>query len=111
MLRRQVGDKVFFSTLRNLATSHAGKTLSLDELRRAFIEVAPDSNLPQFFQQWLDRTGAPVIESKISCSKLSSDAVLNQIELTQTQPGDAYHFTLTILLSGIDSTRVEITRS
>ena len=51
----QVGDKVFFSTLRNLATSHAGKTLSLDELRRAFIEVAPDSNLPQFFQQWLDR--------------------------------------------------------
>jgi Peptidase family M1 domain len=101
MLRRQVGDEVFFSTLRNLATSHAGKTLSLDELRRSFIEAAPDSNLPQFFQQWLDQTGAPVFESKISCSKLSSDAVLNHVELTQTQPGDAYQFTLTVLLSAL----------
>ena len=101
MLRRQVGDEVFFSTLRNLATSHAGKTLSLDELRRSFIEAAPDRNLPQFFQQWLDRTGAPVFESKITCSKLSSDSILNHLELTQTQPGDAYHFALTVLLSAL----------
>ena len=100
MLRQQVGDKAFFSTLRKLATSHAGKTLSLDELRTSFIEAAPDGKLRQFFQQWLDRTGAPVFESKISCSNLSNDVVLNHIELTQTQPGDAYQFPLTVLLSG-----------
>jgi hypothetical protein len=101
MLRQQVGDEAFFSTLRNLATSHAGRTLSLDELRSSFIEAAPDSNLPQFFQQWLDRTGAPVFQSQISCSNLSNDVVLNHIELTQTQPGEAYHFPLTVLLSGL----------
>lgn len=100
MLRRQVGDAVFFSTLRNLATSHAGKTLSLDALRSAFIAAAPDRNLTPFFQQWLDRTGAPVFQSAISCSASPNGAVLNHIELTQTQSGDSYQFPLTVLLSG-----------
>lgn len=100
MLRRRVGDDVFFTTLRKLATLYAGRTLSLDELRASFIEAAPDRGLPQFFRQWLDQTGAPVFRTRISCSTAAKSAVLNRVELQQTQPGEPYVFPLTILLSG-----------
>ena len=61
MLRRRVGDSVFFGAWRDLAAR--GGSVSLADLRRLYLERAPnDTGLAAFLSQWMDRTGAPIIE-------------------------------------------------
>ena len=63
MLRRRVGDEVFFDTLRGLKERFAGHSMSLEDVREAFLRAAPEAaRLEVFFAQWLDRGGAPVLE-------------------------------------------------
>jgi hypothetical protein len=107
MLRRRVGDDVFFSVLRELVRTHDHKTLSLGELRAAFIAAAPDKGLSQFFAQWLDRTGAPVFAAKLSCARDASGKDATTLVLTQTQPGDAYSFAMDVAFAGGVSAHVE----
>jgi hypothetical protein len=59
MLRRQVGDEIFFGTLRELIRDYAGRDMALDDFRRAFVRAVPEQDLERFFAQWLDRAGAP----------------------------------------------------
>jgi aminopeptidase N len=61
MLRRRVGDSVFFDLWRDLAAR--GGSVSLADLRRFYLERAPsDTGLAAFLSQWMDRKGAPIIE-------------------------------------------------
>ncbi|MFN2604369.1 MAG: hypothetical protein ABR582_16640 [Gemmatimonadaceae bacterium] len=74
MLRRRVGDSVFFSVWRDLAAR--GGSASLTDLRRMYVERAQsDSGLATFFAQWLDRKGAPEIEVQ---REKNGDFVLTQ---------------------------------
>ncbi len=66
MLRHKVGDDVFFGTMRALVVRFAETSISLDDIRQAFIAAAPDAGLDRFFAQWLDRTGAPIVDLKWS---------------------------------------------
>jgi hypothetical protein len=60
MLRHRLGSDRFFAILRHVQDEHAGRALSLVELRSIFIDAAPDDpGLDRFMAQWLDRTGAP----------------------------------------------------
>lgn len=61
MLRRELGDDVFWGTLRRVARDYAGRRASWIDWQRAF-EAASKRNLAGFFEQWLDRTGAPLLE-------------------------------------------------
>ncbi len=62
MLRQRVGDALFFRTLRNLIARHGGGEMSLADLRAAFVTAAPpEAELKKFFDQWLDRPGAPIL--------------------------------------------------
>ncbi|MDT8440966.1 MAG: M1 family aminopeptidase [Desulfuromonadales bacterium] len=58
MLRRDLGDELFWQGLRGLAADFHGRTASWDDLRRQFAAVS-GRNLDHFFRQWLDQTGAP----------------------------------------------------
>lgn len=63
MIRRRVGDAAFFGAWRDFA--HAGGSVSLADLRREFLRRAPhDTGLAAFLSQWLDRTGAPIVEAR-----------------------------------------------
>jgi aminopeptidase N len=79
MLRVRVGDELFFGTLRQLIDRHGGDEMSLHDLRAAFMEAAPpDIHLEVFFQQWLDRPGAPgldVVWADASSTEQSSASV------------------------------------
>jgi hypothetical protein len=90
MLRHRVGDQLFFSTLRSLIKIHADQRMSLDHVRTAFIEAAPEEKLEQFFSQWLDQTGAPVLSVQWKADEEGKIAV----NIVQEQPGDAYHLKL-----------------
>jgi aminopeptidase N len=84
-LRRRLGDEAFFGTLRTIIDRYAGRQLSLDALRGAFVEARPgDETLETFLSQWLDRTGAPVVN--LAWWATDRGQAL-EIELAQTQPG------------------------
>ena len=104
MLRRKIGDERFFAALRGLIDDYAGRDMSLDDIRQAFIAVAPDQGLEQFFAQWLDRTGAPRIEA--TWSMLAADSV--QITLSQTDDYEPFVLDLELeLVFGGGTTRRE----
>jgi aminopeptidase N len=92
MLRRRIGDDLFFATLRGLIGEYAGQDMTLDDIRQAFMDAAPESGLDLFFLQWLDRVGAPRID--VSWSKLGD----NQVEILLSQKQDSAPFELDLEL-------------
>ncbi|TDJ54479.1 MAG: hypothetical protein E2O40_07320 [Planctomycetota bacterium] len=98
MLRRRVSDEVFFSTVRALLDEHAGGEMSLDQWRAAFTAAAPDRELGKFFRQWLDQAGAPVLDLDY---RANGDGTVT-VEITQAQPGEAYHLELDLEITDDD---------
>jgi hypothetical protein len=93
MLRDQVGDQLFFATLRGLIRQYGGKTMTLPNLRSAFIAASPHPDeLSQFFAQWLDRTGAPMLA--VEWADAGSGQVA--VTITQKQEGPPYKLTLEV---------------
>lgn len=103
MLRHRVGDEVFFSTLRRLIQEYAHRSMSLADVREAFVVAAPDKGLPRFFEQWLDRAGAPVLDARIEPAGDTSRIVI-------VQAGDLYDLALDLALT-FDEGRVETLRA
>ncbi len=58
MLRRIVGDRPFRGALREFYRANRYRVASWDDIRRAF-EKATRNHLEWFFQQWVERPGAP----------------------------------------------------
>ena len=98
MLRQQVGDEIFFATLRGLIKRFAGKAITLAELRQAFLIAAPNVGLTTFFAQWLDRAGAPILEVKWADSKNGKAEVI----VTQVQKGEPYDLKLELAIETND---------
>jgi aminopeptidase N len=66
MLRAELGDDAFTTLLRDFYKQHAGKTATIDDLRKLAAtrlpppkKGEPPVNLLSFFSQWLDSTGVP----------------------------------------------------
>jgi len=104
MLREQVGDAVFFSTLRGLLQDRAGSALSLQDIRKAFLAAAPGANLELFFRQWLDRAGAPVFAVTWSDVDRAGKKLL-RVSLRQIQPGEPFSLTLDVAGDAENGTR------
>jgi hypothetical protein len=104
MLREAVGDSIFFSTLRDIVVRYTNEPLSLQKLREEFIKAAPQANLEQFFAQWLDRTGAPVIDLQWTLEKQMKDNpyVDHKIE-SITFGAEAPPFDVTVVLDQVQS--------
>lgn len=63
MLRRRLGDDVFFAGLKNYLTKYAYKTAEIHDLRLAMEEVS-GLDLELFFNQWFLKEGHPVLDLK-----------------------------------------------
>src|SRR5579872_172693 len=88
MLSDRMGQDRFYSTLRHLIASDPSLTLPL--FRQAMIKEAPDDvGLPQFFVEWLDQPGIPVLDA---CwrNQTSSDNVRATLSIFQEQMGNPY---------------------
>jgi len=91
MLRGVLGDELFFATLRGLVRDFAGRSMTLDDVRAAFIAAAPkEAELARFFSDWLDRPGAPVLDV---AWKASGPA---EVELVVRQSGEPYRLLLEV---------------
>ncbi|MEZ4650239.1 MAG: M1 family aminopeptidase [Candidatus Eisenbacteria bacterium] len=84
MLRRHVGDELFWKALRLYVRRHAAGTVETIDLMRA-IEDATGRSLEGFFQQWLFSPGHPELEGSL---KWDGKARVLAIHLEQKQKTD-----------------------
>lgn len=91
MLRQQIGDDLFFATLRGLLQTFAHRSMRLADVRAAFLAAAPGADLETFFAQWLDRPGAPGLELSWSTTPDGVD-----LQISQPPPGPPYSLTLEV---------------
>jgi len=81
MLRRKLGDSLFWQGIHNYYATYAGKNASTDDFRK-IMEATSGIGLKDFFQQWLYNPGHPVL--KISWQYNAKKKML-QLKIIQEQ--------------------------
>ena len=61
MLERKIGQETFFAALRRLTAERMGRFTNWDHIKEAF-EADSGQDLDAFFEQWVRRGGAPLLE-------------------------------------------------
>ncbi|MFV0387542.1 MAG: M1 family aminopeptidase [Pyrinomonadaceae bacterium] len=84
MLRKQLGDQLFFKALNHYLTQNAHQPVSTEDLRIAF-EEATGQSMDLFFNQWLYTMGHPIFEVTKSYDAAKKKLTLN---VKQTQKLD-----------------------
>ncbi|AJR07864.1 peptidase M1 [Photobacterium gaetbulicola] len=97
MLRRQLGEDVFESSLRRFWREQRFQIAGWDELEDAFSDEA-GKDLSVFFSQWLDRTGALDISfGKVEKRREEQNKWHLSFEIKQSEPSYQLQVPLTIL--------------
>ncbi|MFO1434806.1 MAG: M1 family aminopeptidase [Candidatus Competibacteraceae bacterium] len=82
MLREKVGDERFVRSLQKFYRDNRFKVASYAAIRLAFESVS-GQDLKPFFEQWVERTGAP--ELQIAAVSVSADSGQYRVKFTLTQ--------------------------
>jgi aminopeptidase N len=88
MLRRLLGDRLFFKSLNLYATRHRGGNVITQDLQKAF-EDATGRNLDYFFDQWVYKEGHPEIEVSSSFDdrlKVAAITIKQTQRVSETTP-------------------------
>ncbi len=90
MLRKHLGDKLFFASLKNYLTANAHQPVSTEDLRIA-VEETSGQSMDWFFDQWLYRMGHPIFEITQNYDDASKKLTLNvkqtqKIDITNEYP-------------------------
>ena len=90
MLRRKVGDELFVKAFQKFNRDNKFKRASFDDIRIAFEDVT-EKDLKWFFDQWVNRTGAP--ELGLENVKVKSVRDFNNVSFTlkQIQKDDVFY--------------------
>ncbi len=97
MLRRQLGEENFRKGLRTFYQDNIGKRASFADVQSSFEKVR-ESDLSHFFEQWVRRTGSPVLELTQAEVKSNSDGFELILEIQQTQEGPAYNLEVPVTI-------------
>ncbi len=84
MLRKHLGDKAFFASLKHYLTQNAHQPVSTEDLRIA-IEETTGQSMDWFFDQWLNKMGHPIFEVTQNYDEAKKQLTLN---VKQTQKID-----------------------
>lgn len=95
MLRREIGAAAFDEGLRRFWQTHRRGRAGWRDLRRAF-EASADTDLGWFFEQWVERVGAPRLTLGAHRIEPAGDGYRLEIEVLQAAP--AYRLTLPLKL-------------
>src|SRR5438309_3921539 len=88
MLRKRLGDEVFFRGLRAYYLAHREANATTEDLRTA-LERASGKDLKDFFARWVYGTGHPQYQLQWN-SKNAQNAVFLTVTLEQTQAGEPF---------------------
>jgi aminopeptidase N len=95
MLRRQLGDSIFWKGIRNYYSIYCGKNADTHDLQLVFEKVS-GKNLSTFFKQWLYGPGIPKLD--VQWNYLAKE---KKVSLTvKQQQENVFSFPLEILLKG-----------
>jgi aminopeptidase N len=110
MLRKRLGDEVFFRGLRGYYRAHAEANATTEDLRDA-LEKASGQNLHDFFTRWVYGTGHPIYQMSWSWKSVTEKNVTVTITLNQTQAGFPFldPVPVEIVTRGLGTKRVMIT--
>jgi aminopeptidase N len=89
MLRSQLGDSVFYRSIRQYYTTYAGKNADSKDLQQVFEKVS-GKNLTIFFDQWLYKPGIPILDIKWKYAATEKKLI---VTIKQTQ-ADLFQFPL-----------------
>jgi hypothetical protein len=104
MLRRLVGDDLFFRALRRFYHEHRFTKVGTDDLRRTF-EVETGLKLERFFDRWIYGSALPSITYTSNLERGEGQAV---VVLKFTQEGLIFDFPVTVTLDLRDGTSREV---
>lgn len=80
MLRFELGDSLFFGSIRNYLKKFSYSIATTDDLKNSF-ENFSGKNLDWFFDQWIKRIGFPIIEAELELKNKNQYVVkLNQVQ-------------------------------
>lgn len=98
MLRHEVGDKAFWSGIRQYYRAYKNSIASTDDLKK-IMEQACGYSLESFFHQWLEGTGQPKINGH-----WSYNADRNELTVQLEQTGSPFSFPLELafLSNGVE---------
>src|SRR6185312_10401141 len=82
MLRRKLGDSLFWKGIRTYYKTYGGSNANTDDLEKIFEQVS-HQNLKSFFNQWLYTPGQPILHIDWKYDKTKKSVSL-KIEQTQT---------------------------
>ncbi len=106
MLREEVGDKNFVKGFQQFYRDNKYKFASFDDIRKAFDSVT-NKDFKPFFQQWVERTGAP--ELNLSDIKIKKDNKGYRLKfiLKQVQKDDVYFLNIPVAVSFKDKSEIK----
>jgi aminopeptidase N len=101
MLRRQLGDDAFWQVIHQYCADFADHAVETVDLRQT-AESVTGRSLEQFFHDWTERPGAPVLDVRFDWSEEQKTAtvVIKQVQKTagpapqSTTPAEPFHFPL-----------------
>jgi len=89
MLRKHLGDKLFYKSLNNYLTTNAHQPVSTEDLRIA-VEETSGQSMDWFFDEWLYRMGHPVFEITQSYDDAKKQLTLNVKQTQKVDVTNAY---------------------
>lgn len=89
MLRRKIGDENFLKGVKLFYETNKYKTASYDDMRNAMEEVS-GLDLTSFFNQWINRTGAPELGIEDISTDMYAGKYRIDISIKQMQDNDAF---------------------
>ncbi len=108
MLRREIGETAFIDGLRLFWQRHRQRSAGWGDLRRAF-EESSGVALGWFFEQWLERPGAPLLS--LGAHRVEQTAQGYRVELEVLQKAPAYRLKLPLRLvtrDGVETRSVTV---
>jgi len=103
MLRRKIGDNNFVKGLQHFFKNQLFKTASFRSLQRSF-ETISKQPLQQFFEQWIERTGAPDLVLEKTKLKQIKDRFFLLATIEQMQTTAAYKLNVPYVVQFEDGT-------
>ncbi len=89
MLRKHLGDELFFKSLNHYLTTNAHSPVQTEQLRIA-IEQTTGQSMDWFFDEWLYKMGHPVFEVTKSYDNANKQLTLNVKQTQKVDPNNAY---------------------
>ncbi len=96
MLRVDVGDSLFLAAYRKLYNDFRFKKASFSDIQKCF-ELVSGNDYSEFFNQWINRKGAPKLElSDVKC--VNNNKFNLSFTVNQTQKSDAFNIKIPVFI-------------